>query len=125
MKEGAEVMLKKQVVLIDDISSISESYFSLKYNKQIIECPPFICKVKVNPEQDSRYHFDADDLKKMGELESTIFPFSSQNHLSKNEYINYMKEQLTILIIDGKFLPLLEHAYNRSFKLYELRWIGK
>ena len=125
MKEGVEVMLEKEVVLIDDISSISESFFSLKYKKQIIDVPPLTCKVKVNPEQDSRYHFDADDLKKMGKLESTVFPFSGQNHLSKNEYINYLKEQLTILIIDGKFLPLLEHAYNRSFKLYEFRWRGK
>ena len=118
-------MLEKQVVLIDDVSSISESFFSLKYKSKIIDVPPFTCKVKGNPVLDSRYHFDADDLEKIGELESTVFPFSSQNHLSKNAYIDYMKEQLTILIKDGKFLPLLEHAYNRSFKLYEFRWLGK
>ena len=112
-------MVEKQVVYVDGITSISESIFSFTYDNRLIEAEPLPLKVKKNPNQDANYHLDASDLRKMNELENAIFPYLPETDMTKNEYIAYMKEKWVEIIRAGQLLALLEHAADRSFKLYE------
>jgi hypothetical protein len=52
----------KTVILVDDISSISESIFSFKQKRKIIKKVPFKLKSKQELNGASSYHFDSVEL---------------------------------------------------------------
>ncbi|MCG7344048.1 hypothetical protein MHZ92_07885 [Sporosarcina sp. ACRSL] len=118
-------MVEKQVIYVDGITSISESIFSFTNGKRLIEAEPLPHKVKMNPNQNSNYHLDAADLRKMYELEKSIFPYAYAKDMTKTYYIDYMKKKWIELMQAGRLLPLLEHVAGRSFEMYEIKWVGK
>lgn len=90
----------------------------------MIEAEPFPKKLKKNPVQDSNYHLDADDLNKINEVEKSIYPYSSNIDMTKNEYIKYMKQEWIKIISTNRMLPILEYLNDQLYESYEVVWSG-
>ncbi|MFX3625134.1 MAG: hypothetical protein ACE3JP_14205 [Ectobacillus sp.] len=117
-----------KIILVDDISSISESIFSFKYKKSVIKEDPFVCKQKPEKNGTSTYHLDEIDLRKINVMFPEIFPYSDRvaykeyKDLSKNQYINLMKPRLYQLIVRGQLVDVLTMLTGRNMEGVAIRW---
>ena len=83
-------------ILIDEISSIGESFFSMKFKNKIVKegILSSLCKLK---DGKYTYHIDEKNLMKLNDYHIDFFPYkwingySQYSHLTKNQYIDLMK----------------------------------
>lgn len=115
----------KEIVLVDDISSISGNIFSFKYKDKVIRKTPFKLKQKPELNNSSTYHLDKADLIKLSELDPKLKPFNEKETLTKNEYIFLMKCKFYYLIKIGEMINLLSHLYDENLDDYEIKWSGE
>jgi hypothetical protein len=113
------------IIYVDKISSISESYFSFIYKKNIITEPPFACKQKPRKNGSDSYHFDKEDLIKIHKHFPQVYEFNSKIGISKNDYIAVMKNVFEQIIKNGDFIQLLSNLYGTSIDNTEIRWDSK
>jgi hypothetical protein len=116
------------IITVDEISSISESYFGFKKNGGIIKEFPMelLCKEKeISYGKKDTYHLNEKLLFKLSDSCIDIFPFSAcvgykeYGHLSKNQYIELMKYTLYWYIENGQMTGfiarlLLTLGYDNS-----------
>ncbi|MRH41187.1 hypothetical protein GH741_00685 [Aquibacillus halophilus] len=118
----------KELILIDDISSISESVFSFKYKGNVLKKEPFTYKKKREKDGESPYHLDAADLAKVTKYFPQIFPYSKDRpygklkYLTKNQYIDLIKYEFYQLALDGKLTNLLECAHDQTYTKFDINW---
>jgi len=123
-----------KAILVDDISSIGESYFSFKYKGKVIVENPFICKSKPEYGIDSSYHFNEEDLTKIErELDEGIYPhpifkysahvgYKEYKHLTKEQYIALMKYRFYQVTKLGKVPELLSVAGGKRIEDVIIQW---
>lgn len=112
----------KRIILVDDISSISESIFSFKYKGKIIKKDPFVLKSKQELNGIRTYHLDSNDLQKISQINTKLKPYDWMEDLNKRDFIHYMKVQFYDLIIKGEMIGLLSYLYGKRLSEYEIKW---
>ena len=123
-----------KTILIDAISSISESYFSYKYRGEVIKEEPFQCKLKEESGPNSTYHFNEEDLSNIErELDETIFPYAifpysvhdgypEFRHLTREKYIDLIKYRLYQIAKLGKVNDVLSLLYGEQIRNVMIKW---
>lgn len=115
------------VIIVDEISSIANSFFSLKNKGKVIR-EPLLCKIRKEKNADVHYHFDANDLKRANEMFPEIFPYymciayKEYMRLSKNQYIDLIKYRLYEIIKSGKMADLLNHLEIIKDNEIKIKW---
>ncbi|WP_282020221.1 hypothetical protein [Planomicrobium okeanokoites] len=109
----------KRTILVHDISSIKHNYFSFKNEEGVIKESPFVIK---RAPDGSSYHFDKEDLEKMGQYDSDLAPHDEKEKISKAEYIRKMKQEFYHQIRSGNMDVILTKLYKLSGDEFELRW---
>jgi hypothetical protein len=115
------------VIIVDDISSISESIFSLKNKGKVIR-EPLLCKSRKEKNAEVHYHLGPNDLERANELFPEIFPYhmcvayNEYRRLSKNQYIDLMKYRLYEIIKSGKMAGLLNYLGIIKDSEIEIKW---
>jgi hypothetical protein len=118
-------MSNMKTILVQDISSISESIFSFKNKNGVIKEEPFRCKQKQEKNAFSNYHFDKDDLIEINKYYKTIYPYNPSSKVTKSQYIDNMKQQFYLLIKDNQMPTLLSKIYKIPVEDLEVKWDPK
>jgi hypothetical protein len=104
------------IIIVDEISSIGESYFGFKKGGGIIKEYPMelLCQEKeISYGKKDTYHLNEKLLFKLMDYCVDIFPFSAcvgykeYGHLSKNQYIELMKYTLYWYIENGQMTDFI------------------
>lgn len=79
------MVVEKQVNCANEITSNSESIFLFKLGYDFINADFLPLKVRVNSNENLNYHLEASDLRKMNELDNSIFPYTLESGMTKNK----------------------------------------
>ena len=113
-------------IIVDEISSIGESYFSMKLKGKIIKDGALsrFCRLKGGKDT---YHISENDLRKMNDYSKDFFPYKWANgyqhyrHLTKNQYIDLMKYTIYWYIEKGELGRLLTSISENEFDI-DITW---
>lgn len=117
-----EQLEESRVKYVDDISSITISVFSFKSKGQIIK-QLFPLKHRSKEFHEVPYHLDENDLMRINEHFTDIFPYSMRGNykgyedLTRNEYTELMKYILYEKIRAGAFNNIVSLLGGTDFRV--------
>lgn len=112
----------KKTIFINKISSIKHNHFTFLGNSEVIITGyPFVIK---KASDGTRYHFDKDDLEKMSKYEKDLVPHDDGDVLSRNDYIDKIKNEFKHHIRSGNMDVILSRLYGLEDEGVELKWTG-
>ena len=116
------VQLGGKAILVDDISSITISFFSFKYQEKIID-QLFPLKHRSKEFHKVPYHLDENDLMRINEHFTDIFPYSMRGNykdyesITRNKYTELMKYRLCEKIKSGAFNNIVSLLEGTEFRV--------
>lgn len=114
-------------IVIDEISSIGESFFSLKIKGSIAKDGILSAFCRLKDRKDT-YHIDANDLKKMNDFCIDFFPYEwakgyqQYGQLTRNQYIGLLKHTIFWYIQEGKMGGFLAAISGYQDLDIEISW---
>lgn len=112
----------KKKISVNKVSSIKHNHFTFLGNSEVIITDyPFVIK---KASDGSRYHFDKYDLEKMSKFEKDFAPHSDADVLSRNEYIEKIKNEFKHHIRSGNMDDILSRLYGLEDEGVQLEWTG-
>ena len=116
-------------ILVDEISSIGESYFSFKLKGAIVRegILKELCRLKDGKDT---YHFNERDLEKMSDCCVDIFPWKWGNgypqysRLKRNDYIELMKYTFYWYIEKGE-MAKISSCLTKGERNFQITWGGE
>ena len=113
---------ESKVKYVDDISSITINVFSFKHKKRIIE-ELFPSKNRSKEFHEVPYHLDENDLMRINEHFTDIFPYSMRGNykdyesITRNKYTELMKYRLCEKIKSGAFNNIVSLLEGTEFRV--------
>lgn len=121
--------MQENIILIDQITSISNCYFGLKYNNSFVSIPSLPLKKRETDKETSSYHFDFDVLKMINKFVPDLYPnqYSCKEFnatLKPDSYMKLMLYRLQQHIMDGTLDQALKNIDKNANPRYRLEWAG-
>jgi hypothetical protein len=119
----------QDVLLIDEITSISNGYFGFKYKGAFLSKSPFIVNKRNTSQETSAYHFGWQELKMIHKAFPNIYPksYSSKEwnaSLTPQSYMEVMRYRFFLHIRNGSMVQIMAYLTGDSTPDYEITWDG-